>query len=72
MFLIRAKAAPGVAVYFLRYPIKSGHDEMTVPSRGAISARAMPYNASNIPLSTIASRLNRRWDRLRFDHALRQ
>jgi hypothetical protein len=29
----------------------------------------MPYNASNIPLSTIASRLNRRWDRLRLDHA---
>jgi hypothetical protein len=31
----------------------------------------MPYNASNTPLSTIASRLNRRWNRLRLDHALR-
>ncbi len=34
-FFCRAKAAPGVAVYFLRYPIKSGNDEMKSRCRGA-------------------------------------
>ena len=42
-----------------------------IHSRDAIRARGMPYNASKTPPSTIASRLNRRWDRLRLDHARR-
>src|SRR5208282_113270 len=38
------------------------NDEIKSPSRNAFRARGMPYNASRTSLSTIASRLNRRWD----------
>jgi hypothetical protein len=50
--------------------VKEHAQAKLIRSRGAIRARVLLYNAS-IPPSAIASRLNRRWDRLRLDHALR-